>query len=79
VPLPNVFTGKVGHNFFGDTGSAKLFPPDTNVICPNKLVKSTPGQFHQHVYVLLLHAQIPKMQRDSQIISDFYQFWDLSM
>ena len=29
----------------------------------------TRGQFHQHAYEQLLHLQIPKSQKDSQVIS----------
>jgi len=34
------------------------------------------GQFHQHVYVQLLHSKIPKAQKDSKS-SVILQFWDL--
>jgi len=35
------------------------------------------GRFHQHVYAKLLHAKIPKAQKDSQVISVFLHLWDL--
>jgi len=35
------------------------------------------SQFHQNVYVQLLHVQIPKAQKDSQVISVFLHFWNL--
>ncbi len=37
------------------------------------------GQFHQHVYAKFLHVQIPKAQKDSQVITVFLHFWDLRM
>jgi len=33
-------------------------------------------RFHQHVYVQLLLAKIPKAQKDSQVINVFLSFWD---
>jgi len=35
------------------------------------------GQFHQHIYVQLLQVQIPKAQKDSQVINVILHFWDL--
>jgi len=35
------------------------------------------GEFQQHVYAKLLHSQIPKAQKDSQVINVFLCFWDL--
>jgi len=35
------------------------------------------GQFHQHFTKNLLSAQIPKVQKGSQIISVFLHFWDV--
>ncbi len=32
------------------------------------------GEFHQHVYAQLLRTQIPKVQKDSQIIMPFSTF-----
>jgi len=37
----------------------------------------TKGQFHQLVNMQLLLKQIPKAQKDSQVINDFLRFWDL--
>jgi len=34
--------------------------------------------FSPHIYTKLLQAQIPKAQKDSQVISVFLCFWDLS-
>jgi len=34
-------------------------------------------QFHQHVDVQLLRVQIPRAQKDSQVVSVFLRFWDL--
>jgi hypothetical protein len=34
-------------------------------------------QFHQHAYMQLLHVQIPKAQKDSQVINVFFCFLDL--
>ncbi len=34
-------------------------------------------QFHQHVHLRLLCAQIPKAQENSQVISVSLRFWDL--
>jgi len=31
-------------------------------------------QFHQHAYVQVLQAQIPKVQKDRQVISVFLRF-----
>jgi len=42
-----------------------------------KLILKTNGWFHQHAYSKLLCAQIPKVQKDSQVISVFLRFWDL--
>jgi len=36
-------------------------------------------QFHQHAYAKLLHAQIPKLQKDIQVVSVFLRFWDLGL
>ncbi len=35
------------------------------------------GQFCQYVYDQFLLAQIPKVQKESQVISVFLHFWDL--
>jgi len=35
------------------------------------------GWFHQHVYTQLLHEKIPKVQKDSWVISVVLRFWDL--
>ena len=37
------------------------------------------GQFHQHVYVQLLRAQISKVKKEIQVISVFWRFGDLSV
>jgi len=41
-------------------------------ICLNAASKRvTRGQFHQHIYAKLLRTQIPKAQKNSQVISFF--------
>ncbi len=35
------------------------------------------SQFLQHVYTQFLYAQIPKSQKDSQVVSVFLHFEDL--
>jgi len=42
-----------------------------------ELQTPTRGQFHQHVYAQLLCAKIPKVQKDSQVISVVLHFCDL--
>jgi hypothetical protein len=37
----------------------------------------TRGQFHQHVYKQLFQEQIPKAQKDNQVIIVFLRFYDL--
>jgi len=43
----------------------------------DRLYYETLGRFHQHVYVQLLRLQIPKAQKDSQVISVFLHILDL--
>jgi len=43
-----------------------LFPPPV-----------TWSLFYQHVYKKLLQAQIPKAQKDSQVIIVFLPFWEM--
>jgi hypothetical protein len=52
-------------------------------IARKMLMKLTPTQrftwcqFHQHVYAQLICNQIPKAQKDSQVINVSLRFWDL--
>ncbi len=40
-------------------------------------INATWGQFHQHFMQTILHAQIPKVQKDTDILNEFLNFWDL--
>jgi hypothetical protein len=35
------------------------------------------GPFHQHVYEKAFSMQIPKAQKDSEVVSVFLRLWDL--
>jgi len=47
--------------------------------CEKRKEEQGQGQFHKPFYKQLLLAQIPKAQKDSQVISVFLHFWDLHM
>ncbi len=45
--------------------------------CPTYYFKYPWGGFHQHGNAQHLHVQIPKAQKDDQVISVFLHFWNL--
>jgi len=49
----------------------------SRIIRKKRCLRVDLGKFHQHVYAQLLLTQIPKAQKDSQVISVFFCFWDL--
>ncbi len=49
--------------------------PNFYAICSTPYANK--GSISPTFYTQLLHAQIPKAQKDSQVISVFLQFWDL--